>query len=241
MGGVLHLPGRVIHDSHAGLAFYPCVRYWKNQQHWRHTDSVRVWAAKTCTNTFGASASARRPGLRLPAESGGKLRRLERWGTTSLASIVMGQEVSTTSIQLARACSASSPMAVCWCKPKLILKEGGHPTPVDPPGAFSGSNRHHDAPDDGRRSAHGTGRARIAGYTTGGKTGTAQIFDVKAHRYTHQYNASFMGFAPVTNPALVIVVTLNGTSGSTGMGAGAAASGVQGRRHRDAARSGRAP
>jgi cell division protein FtsI (penicillin-binding protein 3) len=67
------------------------------------------------------------------------------------------------------------------------------------------------------------GRARIAGYTSGGKTGTAQIFDVKAHRYTHQYNASFMGFAPVTNPAFIVVVTLNGTSGSTGMGAGAAA------------------
>jgi cell division protein FtsI (penicillin-binding protein 3) len=67
------------------------------------------------------------------------------------------------------------------------------------------------------------GRARIAGYTSGGKTGTAQIFDVKAHRYTHQYNASFMGFVPVTNPAFIVVVTLNGTSGSTGMGAGAAA------------------
>src|SRR5207245_4636447 len=26
-------------------------------------------------------------------------------------------------------------------------------------------------------------------------------------------NASFMGFAPVTNPAIVVVVTLNGTSG----------------------------
>jgi hypothetical protein len=32
-----------------------------------------------------------------------------------------------------------------------------------------------------------------------------------------------MGFAPVTNPAFIVVVTLNGTSGSVGMGAGAAA------------------
>src|SRR5207248_8936783 len=73
-------------------------------------------------------------------------------------------------------------------------------------------------------SKHGTGhKARLDGYSSGGKTGTAQIFDVKAHRYTHQYNASFMGFAPVTNPAFIVVVTLNGTSGSTGMGAGAAA------------------
>ena len=44
-------------------------------------------------------------GIGLPAESKGMLRPLERWGTTSLASISMGQEVSTTSVQLARLCA----------------------------------------------------------------------------------------------------------------------------------------
>ena len=62
---------------------------------------------------------------------------------------------------------------------------------------------------------HGTGRgyANLRGYTSGGKTGTAQIYDLKAHVYTHTYNASFLGFAPVANPQIVIAVTLNGTSG----------------------------
>ena len=32
------------------------------------------------------------------------------------------------------------------------------------------------------------------------------------------YNASFMGFAPVTNPRIVIVVTINGTEGTVGYG-----------------------
>ena len=32
------------------------------------------------------------------------------------------------------------------------------------------------------------------------------------------YNASFMGFAPVTNPAIVVVVTINGTEGTAGYG-----------------------
>ncbi|MDQ6707227.1 MAG: penicillin-binding transpeptidase domain-containing protein, partial [Acidobacteriota bacterium] len=66
----------------------------------------------------------------------------------------------------------------------------------------------------------GTGKltTRLDGYSSAGKTGTAQIFDVRTHRYTHTYNASFMGFAPVSNPALVVVVTLNGTSGDLGMG-----------------------
>jgi cell division protein FtsI (penicillin-binding protein 3) len=55
----------------------------------------------------------------------------------------------------------------------------------------------------------------LKGYTSGGKTGSAQIFDPVAHVYTHNYNASFMGFAPVGNPRIVIAVTLQGTTGGT--------------------------
>jgi len=70
----------------------------------------------------------------------------------------------------------------------------------------------------------GTGKgARLEGYTAGGKTGSAQIYDFAAHRYTHTYNGSFMGFAPLTNPAVVVVVTLNGTHGQAGFGGAAAA------------------
>jgi len=64
--------------------------------------------------------------------------------------------------------------------------------------------------------------ARLDGYTSAGKTGTAQIFDSQTHHYTHNYNASFMGFTPVTNPRLVVVVTINRTAGDAGMGASAA-------------------
>jgi len=67
---------------------------------------------------------------------------------------------------------------------------------------------------------YGTGHkyARIAGYTSAGKTGSAQIYDYRAHAYTHLYNASFMGFAPVTNPAIVVVATISGTVGNAGFG-----------------------
>ena len=59
----------------------------------------------------------------------------------------------------------------------------------------------------------GRGHANLKGYTSGGKTGSAQIYDFKAKAYTHHYNASFLGFAPVSNPQIVIAVTLVGTSG----------------------------
>ncbi|MGH9558988.1 MAG: penicillin-binding transpeptidase domain-containing protein, partial [Bryobacteraceae bacterium] len=69
---------------------------------------------------------------------------------------------------------------------------------------------------------HGTGRryATLRGYTSGGKTGSAQIYDQALHAYSHHYNASFLGFAPVADPQIVIVATLEGTSGGeAGFGA----------------------
>src|ERR1019366_3564879 len=70
----------------------------------------------------------------------------------------------------------------------------------------------------------GTGsRARLAGYSSGGKTGSAQIYDYASKHYTHTYNGSYMGFAPMANPQVVVVVTLNGTHGESGFGGHAAA------------------
>jgi membrane peptidoglycan carboxypeptidase len=69
-------------------------------------------------------------------------------------------------------------------------------------------------------SPHGTARTlHLVGYTLAGKTGTAQIFDFAHHAYTHKYNASFLGFAPVNNPSFLVVVTLSGTTGIAGFGA----------------------
>jgi cell division protein FtsI (penicillin-binding protein 3) len=128
-------------------------------------------------------------------------------------------------VQLARLCSviANGGMLV---KPKIILRRGDKPEPTELPVRVL-------RPEtvmtmrmmmEGvvlRGTAHLT--ARLDGYTSAGKTGTAQIFDTSTHHYTHLYNASFMGFTPVTNPRLVILVTVNGTAGDAGMGAAAAA------------------
>jgi cell division protein FtsI (penicillin-binding protein 3) len=130
----------------------------------------------------------------------------------------MGHEISTTALQLAQACSviANGGMLV---RPRLILKRqrpGGKPQnePAEAP-------RRILKPETAITMRQlmegvvlrGTGKAaRLPGYTSGGKTGSAQIFDpVVTKHYTHLYNGSFVGFTPVTNPAIVIAVTLNGT------------------------------
>ena len=159
----------------------------------------------------------RRTGVPLPGESPGMVRPLRRWEKSSLASVAMGHEIGVTALQLAQACSviANGGFLV---KPRLTLD-----TPVAQPVRVLNP----ETAITMRRmmegvviKPYGTGYkyARLIGYTSAGKTGTAQIYDYRAHQYTHSYNASFMGFAPVTNPAIVVVVTVNGTEGVAGYG-----------------------
>jgi cell division protein FtsI (penicillin-binding protein 3) len=62
---------------------------------------------------------------------------------------------------------------------------------------------------------NGTGKnARLDGYTSAGKTGTAQKFDPATGHYSaHQLIASFVGFAPINNPAVTILVELDSAEG----------------------------
>ena len=49
------------------------------------------------------------------------------------------------------------------------------------------------------------------------------MYDRVSHTYTHFYSPSFIGFAPVNNPAVVVAVTIRHTTGSKGFGASVAA------------------
>jgi cell division protein FtsI (penicillin-binding protein 3) len=225
-GGVLTLPGRVIHDSHTGLGIIPMATVLAKSS---NIGAIEVGMRVGQSNLYDYDRRfgfGQRTGVELPAESAGKLRKLARWGTTSLASVSMGQEVSVTTLQLAQAAAviANGGMLV---RPRLVLKKGSEsaarPAPVRiirPETAITMRQMM-----EGVVLPGGTGTAaRLEGYSVGGKTGSAQIFDVITKKYSHNtYNGSFLGFAPLTNPAMVVVVTLNGTHGLAGFGGAAAA------------------
>jgi len=62
---------------------------------------------------------------------------------------------------------------------------------------------------------NGTGTlAHLSGWTAGGKTGSAQKIDPATGRYSRtQFIASFTGFAPINNPAVAILVSLDSPVG----------------------------
>ena len=224
-GGILTgLPGgRVIHDSHAGMGLVPMSEVLAHSSNVGAIEIGRAVGREKLYDYVKRFGFGDRTGIPLPGESKGRVRPLAMWGSTSLESVSMGQEVSVTTLQLARAVSvvANGGLLV---KPRLIAKLGDRTTPVEPPVRAI-------KPETAITMRQmmegvvlvGTGKGtRLDGYTSGGKTGTAQIFDFATRRYTHTYNGSFMGFAPVTNPAVVVVVTLNGTHGIEGFGGSAA-------------------
>lgn len=157
-------------------------------------------------------------GIPLPGESAGVVHELSRWRPTSIGSVAMGHELSATSLQLALAVAAIANGGVLP-KPRLILgrQAPGGVFQKEPPAAGRRILRPETAILMRRMMEgvvlEGTGKAaRLAGFTSGGKTGSAQIPDPVTKRYTHRYNASFVGFAPVQNPVLVVAVTLNGAT-----------------------------
>ena len=62
---------------------------------------------------------------------------------------------------------------------------------------------------------HGTGKkAILEGYSSAGKTGTAQKVDPATHAYSKtKYVASFAGFAPINDPAIAVAVILDSAVG----------------------------
>jgi len=221
-GGPLRIFGRVIHDaeSHGALSFTDVLAHSSNIGAIEIGLKVGAPMLYDYIRRFGFGQYT---GIPLPGESSGLLRRLEHWTKGSIASVAMGQEVSTTTVQLAQACTIVADGGFLL-KPRLILeKPQREDRPVRvlrPETAITMRQLMEDV------VLYGTGRrnARLDGYTAGGKTGSAQIFDTAIHQYTHHYNGSFMGFAPVTNPRIVVVVTVNHTpTGSAGFGAQVAA------------------
>jgi cell division protein FtsI (penicillin-binding protein 3) len=51
--------------------------------------------------------------------------------------------------------------------------------------------------------------AQISGYTVAGKTGTSQKVDPELGTYGDEYVASFIGFAPATDPEYVTLIAVD--------------------------------
>ena len=173
---------------------------------------------QTLWDTYTALGFGQAPRLGFPGAVAGRLRPAKTWRPIEQATISYGHGVSVTLVQLARAYSAIARDGELV--PLTLTKSEESPVAVRVLSAqTAGALRkmlEMAVGDEGTAPA-----ARIAGYRVAGKTGTA--YKLKNGQYVREYVASFVGFAPVSDPRVVIAVMIDEPSGGAYYGGQVAA------------------
>ena len=221
--GSYAIGGRIIHDTHkyGALSVSDILKYSSN------IGSAKIGSllgSERLSRYLRAFGFGERTGIDLPGEVKGVLRDRSQWYGVDLATISFGQGVSSSAIQLAAAYSAIANGGVLM-KPYVVEKVTDEQETV----------LQHYSPQARRRVVSektaervakmlesvttdgGTGTsAAVEGYRVAGKTGTAQKVDPVTRGYSvDKRTASFIGFAPVSDPKLTILVVIDEPKTST--------------------------
>ena len=179
-------------------------------------DGMMQIAAKMGKDNFLKTQSVfnfgTRTGIDLPNEGSGVIHTSDTMGETELACSAFGQGYTLTMIQEINAmCSVIN--GGYYYQPHLVTKikdsSGGIVKTISPTLMKQTISEKISADIRSYMAAsvdHGTSRtSKVQGYSSGGKTGTAEKFP----RGNGKYLVSFIGFAPVDDPALVIYVVVD--------------------------------
>ena len=171
----------------------------------------------TYIRKFGFGAKT---GIELPGEQVGLLAPPSRWSRVSIGALSIGQEIGVTPLQLLRAFAVLANDGYL-VKPRIvnrILSARGDVLDESEPqreAILSPATAREMRRAMALAVEAGTGRrARLSGYSSGGKTGTAQKFVDGAYSKT-KYVASFAGFAPLDDPILASIVVIDEPKGAS--------------------------
>jgi cell division protein FtsI (penicillin-binding protein 3) len=240
-GGAMTLAGRVIHDDkgdHFGV-----ITVARALEVSSDVAAVKL-ALKVGSDRFyqyiKAYGFGSRTGAELPGETRGLLQPVNRWSGSSIGSISIGQEVGVTPVQMVSMVSTIANGGV-YMPPRVLMPgqtgtsaNGQKSAAPSTPMPFKANE---ELPNPLPEGAHrvistltaaqmrkmmegvvlyGTGKqAQLNGYSSGGKTGTAQKIDPATHRYSKSMHvASFVGIAPVNNPIIAVAVVMDNPQGA---------------------------
>ena len=218
--GSINVAGRTVHDHHAfgSLTITEALAKSSNVAAIKLGLKLGDERMYHYMQRFGFGV---RTNVELPGETSGLVRPVARWQPTSMGSIAMGQEIGVTPLQMAAAFGALANDGVRM-SPHLVREVR----------AEDGSLTYRASPEERRVVSAETARilrgmlesvtvngtakkAQINGYTAAGKTGTAQKIDPRTKAYSAtKFIGSFVGFAPVENPAVVIIVVIDEPAGA---------------------------
>ncbi len=213
--GAYRISRHTLHDHrpHGDLTFVEIIEKSSN------IGAVKIaqkMGEKVLNNYLKKFCFGEKTGIDLLGETPGFIRPIEQWSKLSISAIPMGHEIGVSTIQMARALSAVVNGGY-MVKPHIVKEIIDNSNEIIE--SFQ-TNSHSRAISEKTSNTmreilrgvveKGTGRkAQIKGYSVGGKTGTAQKIDASGHYSHDKYVASFIGFTPVEDPKLVIVVVFD--------------------------------
>jgi len=215
--GLIEVEGITINDTkpHHLLNFRQVLELSCNVGMVESIKRIDKYALYEALRAFGFGEPT---GINLPGEGRGILRSPKDWSRVSKYAMAIGQEISATPLQIMQAaCAVANGGELI--QPRIlkrierqdgsVLKEY-RPLVIRRVVSEATSKNLLDMLT-GVISSRGTGyKAQVEGYTIAGKTGTAQIADTNKGGYLEdQFYASFLGFVPVPNPKIVVLVTID--------------------------------
>jgi len=218
--GKIQIADRVINDAekHGVLTFTDVIAQSSN------VGTIKV-AVKLGKERFAKYITAfgfgSKTGSDISGEIPGLLKDHRTWSGVSIGSIAIGQEVGVTPLQMAAAYCALANGGVLmrpYVVSQIISHGSGEGNKIEPQPVRRAITQETAAKVTKMlREAVETGtgqKARPAGYTAAGKTGTAQKIDHKTGMYSKKdYVSSFAGFVPANSPKLVILVMVDTPEG----------------------------
>lgn len=207
--------GRVLHDHHGSgiLTFREVIE--KSSNIGTVKGALRLGGDRLY-KTIKAFGFGQKTGISLLGEVGGISPSPSTWSKSSIINIPIGQGIAMTSIQLAAAVGAVANDGVLMqpriisriddqdgkviqdFETKIVTRVVSKETSIEARSVLEGV------------VSRGTGKkAAVPGFKAAGKTGTAQKLEANG-AYSHdKFVASFVGFVPYDQPAVVIVVNIN--------------------------------
>jgi len=214
--GAYKMGRHIIHDTHehGWLSLQQIIKYSSNIGAIKFSAITGPeYLSKTLQN-FGFGSKT---GIDCPGETSGSLPPFKRWTKVDTGTISFGQGVSVSALQLIAATSAIANNGILM-RPyvvQAITDHNGRLIKSFGPNRVRKVISEKTAGTLGRImqtviTEGGTGvNAALEGYSACGKTGTAQKIDENGGYSNEKYVASFVGFAPVENPKIAVLVVVD--------------------------------
>ena len=204
-GGKLSIGPATIHDAH-GVGTVSVTQIIQKSSNVGSAKMALSLSPEYMFNGFAKMGFGKAPQSGFPGEVSGRLRPYQSWRPIEQATMSYGHGLSVSLLQLARAYTVFTSDGELKNVSLLKLEQPPESQRVlSPRTALAVRSMLETVVLPGGTAP----RAQVLGYRVAGKTGTAHKLDSRGGYAPDRYVASFVGFAPASDPRLIIAVMID--------------------------------